>query len=118
VLVVEDEGAILELARESLEELGYRVLTASSPQEAMRRCEEQAGEIHLLITDVVMPQMNGRELAERLRALRPGLKCLYMSGYTADVIANRGVLEQGVSFIGKPFSLAVLAEKVREVLEG
>ena len=71
------------------------MLTASSPEEAMRRCEEQAGRIDLLITDMVMPHMNGRQLAERLRALRLGLKCLYMSGYTAEVIANRGVLEEG-----------------------
>jgi FixJ family two-component response regulator len=84
----------------------------------MRRSEEQAGPIQLLITDVVMPQMNGRQLAERLGVARPGLKCLYMSGYTADVIAHRGVLNEGVRFIGKPFSLAVLAEKVREVLDG
>jgi PAS domain S-box-containing protein len=118
VLVVEDEAAILELARESLEELGYTVLTAKSPEEAMRRGEEQAGPIQLLITDVVMPQMNGRQLAERLGAVRSGLKCLYMSGYTADVIAHRGVLDEGVSFIAKPFSLTTLAEKVREVLDG
>jgi len=117
VLVVEDEAAILELARESLEELGYTVLTAKSPEEAMRRGEEQAGPIQLLITDVVMPQMNGRQLAERLGAVRSGLKCLYMSGYTADVIAHRGVLDEGVSFIAKPFSLTTLAEKVREVLD-
>ncbi|MGA2976205.1 MAG: PAS domain S-box protein [Spirochaetia bacterium] len=118
VLVVEDEAAILELARESLEQLGYTVLVASSPEEAIRRSEEQAGLIQLLITDVVMPQMNGRQLAERLGAIHPEMKCLYMSGYTADVIAHRGVLDAGVRFIGKPFSLAVLAEKVREVLEG
>ncbi|MGD0726482.1 MAG: PAS domain S-box protein [Spirochaetia bacterium] len=118
VLVVEDEATILELARECLEDLGYTVLAAKSPEEAMRRSEEQAGPIQLLITDVVMPQMNGRQLAERLGALRPGLKCLYMSGYTADIIAHRGVLEEGVRFIAKPFSLRVLAEKVREVLDG
>ncbi len=118
VLVVEDEAAILELARESLEELGYTVLAAGTPEEAIRRSEEQAGPIQLLITDVVMPQMNGRQLSERLRAARPDLKCLYMSGYTADVIAHRGVLEEGVSFISKPFSLTTLAEKVREVLDG
>ncbi len=117
VLVVEDEAATLELARECLEELGYTVLAAGTPQEAIRMSEEQAGPIQLLITDVVMPQMNGRQLSERLHAARPALKCLYMSGYTADVIAHRGVLEEGVSFIGKPFSLTSLAEKVREVLD-
>jgi PAS domain S-box-containing protein len=117
VLVAEDEAAILELARESLEQLGYTVLTARSPEEALRKAEKHAGPIQLLITDVVMPQMNGRQLSERLSAVRSGLKCLYMSGYTADVIAHRGVLEQGVRFIAKPFSLTTLAGKVREVLD-
>jgi CheY-like chemotaxis protein len=116
--VVEDEGAILELARESLEQLGYTVLVAGLPEDALRGSQEHEGPIHLLITDVVMPQMNGRQLAERLGAVRPGLKCLYMSGYTADIIAHRGVLDEGVRFIAKPFSLAVLAEKVREALDG
>jgi CheY-like chemotaxis protein len=97
--------------------LGYTVLTASSPEEGLRRSEEHAGPIQLLITDVVMPQMNGRQLAQRLSAVRPELKSLYMSGYTADVIAHRGVLEEGVSFISKPFSLTTLAQKVREVLD-
>ena len=118
VLVVEDEAAILQMARMSLEQLGYTVLSAGSPEEGLRASEEHAGPIQLLITDVVMPQMNGRQLAERLGAARPGLKCLYMSGFTADVIAHRGVLEEGLSFIAKPFSLTVLAEKVREVLDG
>jgi PAS domain S-box-containing protein len=117
VLVVEDEAAILQMAQLSLQQLGYTVLTASSPEEGLRRSEEHAGPIQLLITDVVMPQMNGRQLAERLSAVRPQLKCLYMSGYTADVIAHRGVLEEGVSFISKPFSLTTLAAKVREVLD-
>jgi PAS domain S-box-containing protein len=117
VLLVEDETAILELAKENLEQLGYAVLVARSPEEAIRRSEEHVEPIHLLITDVVMPQMDGRQLAERLSAVRPALKCLYMSGYTADVIAHRGVLKAGVSFIAKPFSLATLAEKVRAVLD-
>jgi two-component system cell cycle sensor histidine kinase/response regulator CckA len=117
VLVAEDETAILELARESLEQLGYTVLTARTPEDAIRSNKEHPGPIHLLITDVVMPQMNGRQLAERLVAARAGLKCLYMSGYTANVIAHRGVLEEGVSFIAKPFSLTTLAAKVREVLD-
>jgi two-component system, cell cycle sensor histidine kinase and response regulator CckA len=118
ILVVEDEPIILELARESLEQFGYTVLTAGSPGEAIGRSEEYAGQIHLVITDVVMPQMNGRQLIDRLITTRAGLKCLYMSGYTSDVIAHRGVLEEGVSFISKPFSLAVLSEKVRAVLDG
>ena len=118
VIVVEDEAAILELARESLEQLGYTVLTAKSPEEAIRHCGEHTGPIQLLLTDVVMPMMNGRQLAERLSAAYPGMKCLYMSGYTANVIAHRGVLEEGVNFIAKPFSLAVLAEKIRMTLDG
>ena len=118
VLLVEDEEAILDIGQAILEELGYTVLTAGTPGEAIRLAGEYAGDIHLLITDVVMPEMNGRELAERLTAMKPGLKCLYMSGYTADVIAHRGVLDEGVHFIQKPFSMKDLAAKVREVLEG
>jgi len=118
VLVVEDETAILELARESLVQLGYSVLTAGSPEEAIRRAEEHAGPIHLLIADVVMPQMNGRRLAERLIAVRPQLKCIFMSGYTADVMGHREILTEEMKFIAKPFSLTVLAEKVREVIDG
>ena len=117
VLVVEDDGAILELAREMLGQLGYTVLSAASPEEALRVSAEHSGRIHLLLTDVVMPQMNGRQVAERLQVARSDLRCLYMSGYTADVIAHRGVLEEGVSFIAKPFSLATLAGKVRAVLD-
>ena len=94
------------------------MLTAGSPSEAIGRSEEYAGQIHLVITDVVMPQMNGRQLVDRLTMTRAGLKCLFMSGYTADVIAHRGVLEEGVKFISKPFSLAMLAERVREILDG
>ena len=118
LLVVEDEAGILELVSESLGQLGYTVLTARSPEEALRTGEMRAGPIHLLITDVVMPQMNGRQLAERLGAVRPGLKCLYMSGYTANVIAHRGVLEEGVSFIAKPFSIRDLCDKIRETIDG
>jgi DNA-binding response OmpR family regulator len=81
-------------------------------------CAERTGPIQLLITDVVMPQLNGRQLAERLRATRSSMKVIYLSGYTADVIAHRGVLEEGMNFVAKPFSLAALAAKVREVLDG
>ncbi|MFH1742174.1 MAG: PAS domain S-box protein, partial [bacterium] len=116
VMIVEDEAALLKIGRRMLEELGYTVLTANTPGEAIRLVEEHSGDIDLLITDVVMPEMNGRELAERLTRLKPGTKCLFMSGYTANVIAHHGVLEEGVRFIQKPFSVEVLAEKVREVL--
>ena len=117
VLLVEDEPAVRGIARIILERLGYRVLAASTPGEAIRLVETQVGEIHLLITDVVMPEMNGRDLNVRLLALRPKLKSLFMSGYTADVIGHHGVLEAGVRFIQKPFSMGDLATKVRRTLD-
>ncbi len=117
VLVVEDEVAILQLGHTALERQGYRVLTADTPAAALLAAEQEPGEIHLLATDVVMPGMNGRELYERLQARQPGLKCLYLSGYTADVISQRGVLPEGVNFLQKPFTLKSLAEKVRAVLD-
>ncbi len=116
VLLVEDEPAVRGIARMILERLGYKVLAASTPGEAIRLAETPVGEIHLLITDVVMPGMNGRDLNARLLALRPKLKCLFMSGYTADVIGHHGVLEAGVNFIQKPFSIGDLAAKVRTSL--
>jgi PAS domain S-box-containing protein len=117
ILLVEDEPSILSLAIQMRERLGYRTLAASTPGEALRLAREHPGEIHLLITDVVMPEMNGRELAQRLLALHPRLKRLFMSGYTADVIAHQGVLDKGVNFMQKPFSFQVLSTKVREALE-
>ncbi len=117
ILLVEDEPAILRLSRKLLERLGYLVLTAASPGEAIRLAQEYAGEIHLLITDVVMPEMNGSELARNLLTLHPNLKRLFMSGYTAEVIAHHGVLEAGVEFLQKPFSSGELAAKVRDVLD-
>jgi len=117
VLLVEDEGRVLEITRHLLVELGYTVLAASSPDEALRLAEAHAEQIHLLLTDVVLPKMNGRDLSSRLVSLRPGLKCLFMSGHTANVIAHRGVVEKGVHFIQKPFSIKDLSAKVRKVLE-
>ena len=117
VLLVEDEESILILGRRMLEELGYRVLTAWTPGEAIALAEEHAGEIHLLMTDVVMPEMNGRDLARKLLSLYPDLKRLFMSGYTADVIAHRGVLDEGVHFLQKPFTMAGLAVRVRQALD-
>ena len=116
VLLVEDEPTMLNMGSGMLERLGYRVLTAGSPGEALGLAEEHAGKIHLLMTDVIMPEMNGRELAERLLAGRPGLQCLYMSGYTADIIAHQGVLAEGVQFIQKPFSMKDLAVKVKGMM--
>ncbi len=117
VLLVEDEPAILKMAETMLEILGYRVLAASTPLEALRLAGEHAGDISLLLTDVIMPQMDGHELTEQLQVVCPGLKTLYMSGYTAEVIAHRGVLQPGVAFLQKPFALRDLAFKVRAVLE-
>jgi len=117
ILIVEDELAILELARMVLERQGYTVLAAGTPLEAIRVATEHGGVIDLLMTDVVMPEMNGRDLARSLLPQRPNLKCLFMSGYTADIIADHGVLKEGVSFIQKPFSAKALTDKIRQTLE-
>ncbi len=117
VLVVEDETSLLEMSQEMLEQLGYFVLAARAPEDAIRQADESGREINLLITDVVMPQMNGRELADKLIASHPNVKVLFMSGYPADVIGNHGVVEEGVSFIQKPFSFKDFAEKIRAALD-
>lgn len=117
ILLVEDDGLIRMTMRAFLETLGYTVLLAERPTEALRLAEEHAGVIALLLTDVVMPELSGRELANRLIAQRPALRCLFMSGYTADVIVHSGVLDEGVHFIAKPFNRDQLAHKVREVLD-
>ena len=116
VLVVEDEPALLKMDRMMLERLGYRVLAAGTPHEAIRLAGGHASEIRLLLTDVVMPEMNGPDLAAGVQHLHPGASVLFMSGHTSDVIAHRGVLEEGVNFIQKPFLMNQLADKVREVL--
>ena len=117
ILVVEDEVSILNLIQIFLEGLGYEVLTADTPGKALRLAEEKSKEICLLITDVVMPEMNGRDLAEKLQSRYPDLKCLFMSGYTANVIAHHGILDKDLNFIQKPVSRNDLAAKVREMLE-
>jgi CheY-like chemotaxis protein len=117
VLLVEDEAGLLNMARIMLERFGYRVLAANTPEEAISLAGREGEEIHLLMTDVVMPRMNGQELADRLRETRPDLKCLFMSGYTSDIIAGRGRLDKGVHFIQKPFSLGDLAVKVRKAID-
>ncbi len=116
ILLVEDEPMILEMTGMMLEHLGYRVLSTGRPSEAIRLVETWPDKIHLLLTDVVMPGMNGRDLATALGQRYPEMKCLFMSGYTADVIACHGVLEEGVFFIQKPFTMKDLAAKVREAL--
>jgi PAS domain S-box-containing protein len=117
ILLVEDEPAILHLATTMLERQGYTVLAAHTPGEAIRLATKHAGPIHLLMTDVIMPEMNGRDLAGNLQSLYPHIHRVFMSGYTADVIAHHGVLDAGVSFIQKPFSVKDLAAKVRETLD-
>lgn len=117
ILVVEDEPAILAVLSRMLREAGYTVLAAQSPSEAIQMAAEHWGPIHLLLTDVVLPEMNGRELSKRLTVTRPELKCLFMSGYTADVIGHDGAVEQTVSCISKPFSFDELMTKIRSVLD-
>jgi two-component system, cell cycle sensor histidine kinase and response regulator CckA len=117
ILLAEDEPALLELTTMLLKQQGYTVLAASTPGEAIRLAREHSGEINLLMTDVIMPEMNGRDLAKNLLALYPHMKRLFTSGYTADVIANHGVLDEGVHFMQKPFSRKDLATKVREALD-
>ena len=118
ILVVEDESAILKMVTLMLEKFGYTVLASSKPGEAMRIASENAGEIDLLITDLVMPGMTGLDLAKNLNSLYPELKCLFMSGYMGNVIdMQEGVLKEGVNFIQKPFSQQELAAKVREALD-
>ena len=101
-----------------LERMHYTVLSASTPGAAILLAREHAGEIHLLLTDVVMPEMNGRDLAKNLLSFYPDLHCLFMSGYTANVIAHHGVLDKGVQFIAKPFAQQDLAVKVRKAMKG
>ena len=117
VLIVEDERAILRLGKTMLARLGYTVLAANTPSEAVRLAEEYDGEIDLLITDVIMPDMNGRELAEKLLSLYPNTKRLFMSGYTASAIAHHGVLDEDAEFLQKPFTMKDLAAKVNLVLK-
>ena len=116
VLVAEDQPEVRRLALLILKNNGYRLLEASGGPEALELSRRHAGPIDLLLTDVIMPEMTGRELADRLRESRPSIKVLYVSGYTADVIGREGVLEKGVDYLPKPFTPADLAAKVREVL--
>jgi two-component system cell cycle sensor histidine kinase/response regulator CckA len=117
VLLVEDATPVRTLARRSLEARGYRVLDAADGPAALAISARYDGDIDLLVTDVVMPGMSGRELAERLAPLRPGMKVLYTSGYTDDAMVRQGVLTAGVAFLPKPFVPDTLARKVRDVLD-
>ncbi len=117
VLVVEDEPSVRSLATHILRHQGYWVLEATNGEEALRVAQERLEEIHLLLTDVVMPRMGGKELADRLKTLRPNLKVLFISGFPDEAIAYHGILDSGVVLLQKPFSPAALAQKVREVLD-
>jgi len=116
ILLVEDEPELIDLCKTMLESLGYRVLAAGGPSEAIMLAEQYAGAIDLVLTDVVMPEMNGRDLCKKLLSLYPDLKRVFMSGHTINIIAHHGVLEEGVCFIQKPFSLLDLSSKICEAL--
>jgi len=117
ILLVEDEENVREVANRILQQAGFHVLKASSPDEAIVLCEQNTERVDLVLTDVIMPRMSGRLLAERLRTLRPGIRVLFMSGYTDDVILQNGVLELGTHFIQKPITPDSLTRKVRDVLD-
>jgi PAS domain S-box-containing protein len=117
ILVVEDDNSVRYLAKEILEMSGYHVMAVANGGEALLTCERYEGAIRLVLTDVIMPQMSGRELGERLAVIHPEIKILFMSGYTDNAIVHHGVLDAGVNFIGKPFNAAGLTLKVREVLD-
>jgi two-component system, cell cycle sensor histidine kinase and response regulator CckA len=116
VLLVEDEESVRELVRVTLASRGYNVLEADNGESGLRLAEETKGPIDILVTDVVMPGIGGRELAKKLLAIRPGISVLYLSGYTEDAIVTQGALTPGTAFLQKPFTLQNLAKKVREVL--
>ncbi len=118
ILVVEDEDAVRQLVRLSLASAGYKVLESPDPKNALEISEKYEGPIHLLLTDVVMPQISGPTVASNVAAMRPGIRVLYMSGYTDDAVVHHGVLSQDMPFIQKPFSPTALRKKVREVLGG
>ena len=117
ILVVEDESLNLELAELMLKRFGYQVLAASSPGKALLAAKNHPGQIDLLLTDMIMPEMNGRELSNEINSLYPNIKCLYMSGYTNNLIVHQGILDKGIHFLQKPFSMQDLAIKVREALD-
>ena len=117
ILLVEDEKLVLELVRQTLEADGYKVIACNDPLEAIEQVKKYDGEIDMVVTDIVMPGINGRVLYEKISEMRPNLKVLYMSGYAANAIINRGMVEPGIHYIQKPFSVAAISEKVRAVLD-
>jgi CheY-like chemotaxis protein len=117
IILAEDEESVRRLAQRVLEGAGYTVLVARNGSEAQQISEQHSGQIHLLVTDMVMPMMNGRQLAERLRECRPDLRVLYLSGYTDTTVVRKGLLDGGALFLQKPFSNDLLTRKVREALD-
>ena len=117
VLIVEDESTILKLVETSLRSRGYNVLVATTAETAEAVARQHSGPIHLLLSDVIMPQTSGRDIADRITEIRPGIRVLWMSGYTDETIAHHGILDPGVHFLQKPFTPASLGEKIREVLD-
>jgi CheY-like chemotaxis protein len=117
LLVVEDEKKILKFCKQFLSDLGYRVISFSAPEKAVRYLEKNTWPIDLLISDVVMPGMNGEELRKHVETLRPGVKCLFMSGYTHNVMVQRGVFPETIELMQKPFSIVELANRVRRALD-
>jgi CheY-like chemotaxis protein len=115
---VEDEEAVRDLVRESLQQNGYTVLEAKDGTEALQISKRYKDPIHLLLTDVIMPGMNGRELAQGLASSHPDMKVLYMSGYTENAVVHDGVLDSGMALLQKPFTRDQLAKRVRELLDG
>ena len=114
---MEDDPQLRQLSSSVLAHCGYKVLTASGPEEGLAICKENHRDIRLLVTDVVMPRMNGRQLAELIQKVCPNVRVLYISGYTSNAIVHYGVLDPGLWFLPKPFTLSALMAKVREVLD-
>jgi CheY-like chemotaxis protein len=117
ILVVEDDQRVRSLVARSLAICGYTILVASHGEEALTMARGTQGQIHLLLTDVVMPGINGRQLAERLATIHPETRVLFTSGYTEDIVVHHGVLDKGINFISKPYTLESLARSVRGVLD-
>lgn len=117
VLLVEDDEMLLSLETTMLAESGYTVLAAATPEVAVSLAREHPGPIHLLISDMIMPEMNGKELSEKLQPLRPEMKVLFLSGYTAEIISSHGIIQEGINFLQKPFSIEALNGKVRDTLD-
>jgi CheY-like chemotaxis protein len=117
ILLAEDSESLREMAGEYLQSAGYNVIAAASGNEALERAKNFGGAIHLLLTDVVMPELNGPELAKQIASLRPGIKVLFTSGYASETLANRGSLDPAVAFIQKPYRPKALARRIREILD-